>query len=328
MAQQTTTARAGDQEAGHAANWLRALRGVRGERRGEMRAGLLFIAPALIMFIVFNAYPLFRAIWMAFTDYRYLIPGHAPFIGFGNWNEMIHDPVFWQALRRSLEYFAIFTVITFVLAFVVAVLITEIRGNREASVYRALVYLPVVLPIAVAVLVWKQLLNHDFGYLDIFLKNVVHLPRTPDFIRDATWTVPVLAVIAAWRALGSNILLLLVGLYSINAELYEAAEIDGAGWWRRLFSITLPLMRPTFVIIFVLSAGVLGTVEESLVFFGVTDAGPQEGGRLIGRYAYEVAFLRGDLRWGYASAINLTVALISMLISLAIFRLLRTERTS
>jgi multiple sugar transport system permease protein len=325
MAHEATT-RAGERDTSQAANWLRAARGLRGERRGELLAGLLFIGPALLLFIVFNAYPLFRAISMAFTDYRYLIPGYAPFVGFGNWVEMAHDPVFWQALRRSLEYFAIFTALNFTLAFIVAVLITEIRGNREASLYRALVYLPVVLPIAVAVLVWKQLLNHDFGYLDIFLKNVLHLSHTPDFIRDARWTVPALAVIAAWRALGSNILLLLVGLYNINAELYEAAAIDGAGWWRRLFAITIPLMRPTFVIIFVLSAGVLGTVEESLVFFGVTDAGPEAAGRLIGRYAYEVAFLRGDLRWGYASAINLTIALISMLISMLIFRLLRSER--
>lgn len=326
MAGDATASRA--EEASHGANWLRAVRGLRTERGGEFVAGLLFVGPAVLLWAVFNAYPLFRAISMAFTDYRYLIPGHAPFVGLGNWAEMANDRVFWAALGRSLWYFAIFSVLNLALAFVVAVLITEIRGNREASVYRALVYLPVVLPIAVAVLVWKQLLNHDFGYIDIFLKNVLQLRKTPDFIREAAWSVPVLATIAAWRALGSNILLLLVGLYNINTELYEAAAIDGAGWWKRLFRITVPLMRPSFVIVFVLSAGVLGTVEESLVFFGVTDAGPESAGRLIGRYAYEVAFLQGDLRWGYASAINLTVAIISMAISLAIFRVLRSERTS
>ncbi len=320
MAQETTGS--------SGANWLRALRGVRTERSGEVIAGVLFVGPAVLLWAVFNAYPLFRAISMAFTDYRYLIPNYAPFVGFDNWVEMASDDTFRAALARSLWYFAIFSVINLVVAFIVAVLITEIRGPRESGLYRALVYLPVVLPIAVAVLVWKQLLNHDFGYVDIFLKNALRLPKTPDFIREAVWTVPVLATIAAWRSLGSNILLLLVGLYNINTELYEAAAIDGAGWWRRLFKITIPLMRPSFVIVFVLSAGVLGTVEESLVFFGVSDAGPEAAGRLIGRYAYELAFLQGDLRWGYASAINLTVAIISMLLSLLIFRLLRSERTS
>jgi multiple sugar transport system permease protein len=138
--------------------------------------------------------------------------------------------------------------------------------------------------------------------------------------------VPVLATIAAWKVIGSNVLLLLVGLYNINGELYEAASIDGAGWWRRLFSITIPLLTPTFVLIFVLAAGVLGAAEESLIFFGLTDAGPEGAGRLVGRYAYEVAFLLGDLRWGYAAAMNLTVGLISMLISVVIFRTLRSGR--
>ena len=127
--------------------------------------------------------------------------------------------------------------------------------------------------------------------------------------------------------MGTNVLLLLVGLYNINQELYEAAAIDGAGWWRRLFHITIPLLRPTFTIIFVLAAGVLGGgVEESLVFFGVTDAGPEGAGRVIGRYAYEIAFREGDLRWGYAAAMNLTVGLMSMAISAVAFRALRSGR--
>jgi ABC-type sugar transport system permease subunit len=136
----------------------------------------------------------------------------------------------------------------------------------------------------------------------------------------------VLAIVSAWKTVGSNVLLLLVGLYSINTELYEAAAIDGAGWWRRLFAITIPLLAPTFTLIFVLAAGVLGTAEESLIFFGVNDAGPEGAGRLVGRYAYEIAFLQGDLRWGYAAAINLTVGLLSMVISAVIFRALRSGR--
>src|SRR5438128_1100830 len=146
-------------------------------------------------------------------------------------------------------------------------------------------------------------------------------------LRTAKWAIPVLAIVAAWKTMGTNVLLLLVGLYNINQELYEAASIDGAGWWRRLFHITIPLLRPTFTIIFVLAAGVLGGgVEESLVFFGVTDAGPEGAGRVIGRYAYEVAFREGDLRWGYAAAMNLTVGLMSMPISAGVFRALRSGR--
>jgi multiple sugar transport system permease protein len=314
------------QERGHVGNWWRALRQVRRERRGQALAGYLFIAPAVTLYLVFNAYPLVRGLVIAFSDYRYLIPGYAPFNGLDNWQEMTQDPVFWAALRRSLEYMAIYVGVGFVLAFFVAVLITEIRGTREAGLYRAIAYLPVVLPIAIAVLAWRQLANQDFGYIDQVVSNILHLGRAPDFTHDPNWIVPLLATIAIWRTGGSSVMLLLVGLYSIRTELYEAAQLDGAGWWRRLFSITIPLLRPSFAVIFVLGAGVLGAVEESLIYFGVTEAGPGAEGRLLGRYAYETAFLMGDLRWGYAAAMNLTAGVISMLISLVIFKVLNTER--
>ena len=315
-----------DDEPNQAAAWWQALRQLRSESWGEAVAGYLFVGPAVLLFTIFNAYPVIRGLTIAFSDYRYLVPDHQPFNGVANWIEMANDPVFWESLLRSYQYTIIYMFLNFVLAFLVAVLISQVHSPHEASAYRVIAYLPVVLPIAVALLVWKQLLSPEFGYINYFLKDVLGWSSAPDFLRDATWTVPVLATIAAWKAVGQNVLLLLVGLYNVNSKLYEAAAIDGAGWWRRLFSITIPLLRPTFTIIFVLAAGVLGTAEESLVFFGVTDAGPEGAGRLIGRYAYEVAFLQGDMRWGYAAAMNLTVGIMSMIISAIVFRALRSGR--
>jgi multiple sugar transport system permease protein len=309
----------------NASAWWQALRGLRQESWGEAVAGYLFIGPAVLLYLVFNAYPIIRGLVIAFSDYRYLIPDHAPFNDVQNWVQMFADKVFWESLGRSFQYTGYYFVLNFALAFLVAVLISQIHAPRESGVYRVISYLPVVLPVAIALLVWKQLLSPEFGYISYTIKQVFG-SSGPDLLRDATYTVPVLATIAAWKAMGSNVLLLLVGLYNINSELYEAAAIDGAGWWRRLYSISVPLLLPTFTIIFVLAAGVLGEAEASLVFFGLTDAGPEGAGRLIGRYAYEVAFLQGDLRWGYAAAINLTVGLISMVISGAIFRALRSGR--
>src|SRR5438445_1487495 len=307
MAQQHT------QERSNGAAWLQAIRGLRQEAWGDAPAGYLFIGPAVLLFLIFNVYPVLRGVTIAFSDFRYLIPDHAPFNGVDNWVEMAGDKDFFASLGRSLEYTALYVVLNFGAAFLAAVLISQVHQQREASVYRVIAYLPVVLPIAIAMLVWRQLLNPEFGYAAYAMKQILG-SNAPDLLRDAKWIVPVLAIAAAWKTMGTNVLLLLVGLYNINQELYEAASIDGAGWWRRLFSITIPLLRSTFTIIFVLAAGVLGATEESLVFFGVTDRGPQDGGLLIGRYAYEVAFRLGDLRWGYAAAMNLTVGLISMAI--------------
>src|ERR1700716_52754 len=323
----TTEAATARGERGQIGNWWHALRQLRHERGGQLLAGYLFVGPAVALYFVFNAYPLLRGLVIAFSDYRYLVPGYAPFNGLDNWREMAADALFWQSLGRSLEYMLIYVGLGFVLAFFVAVLITEIRGSREAGLYRAIVYLPVVLPIAISVLAWKQLANQDFGYIDYLLRKVLRLPGAPDFTHDPVWIVPLLSTIAVWRAAGSSILLLLVGLYNIRTDLYEAAELDGAGWWRRLVSITIPLLRPSFAVIFVLGAGVLGAVEESLIYFGVSEAGPGAAGRLIGRYAYETAFLMGDLRWGYAASMNLTIGVISMIVSAIVFRVLRTEST-
>jgi ABC-type sugar transport system permease subunit len=301
------------------------VRALRQEAWGDALAGYLFIGPAVLLFFVFNAYPVLRGLLIAFSDYRYLIPDHAPFNGVDNWLEMVADPDFTASLGRSLEYTAIYVVLNFGAALVAAVLISQVQHQREASVYRVIAYLPVVLPIAIAMLVWRQLLNPEFGFAAYGLKQLLG-SNAPDFLRDPKWIVPVLATAAAWKTMGTNVLLILVGLYNINQELYEAASIDGAGWWRRLFAITLPLLRPTFTIIFVLAAGVLGDVEQSLVFFGGTDRGPENSGLLIGRYAYETAFRLGDLRWGYAAAMNLTVGLISMALSAFVFRALRSGR--
>lgn len=316
---------AGEQSSGNVANWLRALRQARQESWGDL-SGYLFIGPAVIVYLVFNAYPLIRGLIIAFSDYRYLLPDHSPFNGIDNWQEMFGDKVFWESLNRSFYYALLYVLLNFTIAFFVAILISQIKGARESSAYRVIAYLPVVLPIVIALLVWKQIFSPEFGYISFFLKQVLKLPNAPDFLREAAWSIPVLAIVAAWKAVGSNVLLMLVGLYNINTELYEAASIDGAGWWRRLFSITIPLLAPTFTLIFVLAAGVLGEAEASLIFFGLNDAGPEGAGRLVGRYAYELAFLQGDLRWGYAAAMNLTVGLISMLISVLIFRALRSGR--
>lgn len=310
----------------NAAEWWAALRGVRQEAWGEALAGYLFVGPAVLLYLVFNAYPILRGLTIAFSDYRYLIPGHAPFNGVDNWVQMVNDRVFWESLARSFEYTLVYFVLNFGLAFLVAVLISQIHQPREAGAYRVIAYLPYVLPVAIALLVWRQLLSPEFGYVNYVLRTVLGFKDAPDFVRDPNWIVPSLAIMAAWKAMGSNVLLLLVGLYNVNSELYEAAAIDGAGWWRRLFHITVPMLLPTFTVIFVLAAGVLGAAEESLVFFGLTDAGTEGAGRLVGRYAYEVAFLQGDLRWGYAAAINLTVGIISMAVSALVFRAMRSGR--
>ncbi len=305
--------------------WQAARRGWR-SRWGMAMLGYLFILPAMALYLTFSAYPLVRGVMIAFSDYRFLIPNHQPFNGINNFVEMWNDRVFWESFRRSLHYTVIYTPLNVGLGLLIALLISKIRHPLESAVYRVIAYLPVVLPIAVALLLWKQLLHPQFGYINYFLREYMGIARPPAWLADPYWVVPTMAVAAVWKHVGQNILLFLIGLYNINTEYYEAAAIDGAGQWRQFTDITLPLLRPTFTIVLVLTAGVLGTAEESLILFGVTQAGPENAGMLVGRYAYEIAFFVGERRWGYAAAINLAMGLVSMMLAAIVFRLARGER--
>jgi len=289
--------------------------------------GYLFILPAMALYLTFSAYPLVRGLMIAFSDYRYLIPGHSPFNGIDNFVQMVGDRMFWESFQRSLYYTLIYTPLNIGLGLLVALLISKVFNPWEAALYRVIAYLPVVLPIAVALLLWKQLLHPQFGYINYFLRDIIGIANPPAWIADKDWVVPTMAVAAVWKHVGQNILLFLIGLYNINTEYYEAASIDGANSWEKFRFITMPLLRPTLTVVLVLAAGVIGTAEESLILFGTFQAGPENAGMLVGRYAYEIAFMIGDRRWGYAAAINLTMGVLSMLMAALVFRLARSERT-
>jgi multiple sugar transport system permease protein len=291
---------------------------------GDALMGYGFIAPAVGLYLLFQGYPIVRGLMIAFSDYRFLIPDHQPFNGVNNWFEMWRDTTFWAAMNRAFQYTGYYMVGLLILGLLGAVLISSFPSQKEAGVYRVIAYMPVVLPIAVALLLWRQLLNNQFGYVNYLLRDVLGLPA-PNWLGDAAWVIPTLAIAAVWKQMGQTILLFLIGIYGINRELYEAAAIDGAGAWRRFTSITLPLLRPSFVLVLVLSAGVLGTAEESLIFFP-NENGPRAAAQIIGRYSYDVAFKLGDMRWGYAAAMSLTVGIISMVVSAIVFRVLRSER--
>jgi ABC-type sugar transport system permease subunit len=306
-------------------SWRRALGSARREAWGDPW-GYAFIAPALVLFVVFGAWPVLRGLSMAFTDYRFLLADHAPFVGLQNFVEMSGDEEYTAGLGRSLLFSAIYAPANVLVSLFLATFIAQVRHARAASVYRVLVYLPVVLPISVAMLLWKELGDSQFGYVNYFLHDVLGLGIKPAWFSDPPLVIPTMAVAAIWKTLGANTLLFLIGLYNINAEIYEAASMDGAGPFQQWRWITVPLIKPTLTLVLVLITGVLswaGTQEALILFNG---GGPQEAGQTVGVYSYLVAFRVGDLRWGYAAAMNLSVGILAMIVAAIVFRTLRSER--
>jgi multiple sugar transport system permease protein len=181
------------------------------------------------------------------------------------------------------------------------------------------VYLPTILPIAVTLLMFRQLYNFKFGFFNNVLMSM-GVASPPNWLGDVPTALPALVLADLWRSFGFPTLLFLIGIYNISQELYEAASIDGASWWDQVTRITLPLLKPTFALVIALNVGVIGATESMLV---LTNGGPQASTQTLGLYVYQVAFQFGDLRLGYAAAISLLVGLFSAIITFVSFRLLR-----
>ncbi|MGH2458075.1 MAG: carbohydrate ABC transporter permease [Chloroflexota bacterium] len=299
--------------------FVKEARGLRREAWGNP-LGYLFIAPAIALYLVFNFWVLIRGFLMAFTNYRFLVPNsNWAWNGLRNYQLMLRDHFFGDSLIVSVKYVIMILPTMIVIALVVALLIHH--APRGAGFFRWLVYLPVILPISVSMLLWQQMYNSQYGYIDAMLRGFGYA-NPPDWLADPHTALASIAVASVWRSFGFSTLLFLVGLYGIARDLYEAASIDGAGGLQQLWHITLPLLRPTFALVLILQIGLLYGTQEVLL---LTQGGPANSTETVGYYIYQVAFTEGDLRLGYAAAMSLVVGLVMAVFTLATLRFLRGE---
>lgn len=310
-----------------AVEFVRELMGLRQQSWGNLW-GYVFIAPAVILYLVFQAWPILRGLFMAFSDYRWLIPesqGWAGFNGVQNWVEMAGDPTFWTSFWISIRFSFMVIPLTLVLSLFTAVMISYVKNGVMAATYRVIAYMPVILPISIAMLVWAKLFDYQFGYLNVLLQGV-GIANPPNWLGSPKTALYAMVLPTVWSRFGSWTLLFLIGIYNINRELYEAARVDGANGWHQFRSITLPLLKPVFVLVLVLGANVIGATEESMILFDGTNGGPAQSALTTGVYLYRIAFIHGDMRMGYAATMSLFLGLVNVLITVVVFRSLRTER--
>ena len=306
----------------------RALLG-QGRRVGRVRinwVAYLLIAPALILWMIFNIYTMIRGITMAFQDYRFLYPETASllnsFNGIDNFAQMLDDRMLGASLIVSLKYTAFYLPIAVLVPVIVASLVAQVTSDKLASFLRVVIYMPAVLPIAAAMLVWKKLYDPQFGYLNVILGQIVGHKV------NILWLGPQLAlssiaIAAIWKGFGYNTLLFLIGIYGINRELYDAAAVDGCTGVKSWWYVTLPLLKPIFTLILVLNAGILGATVQAMI---MTGGGPGDRTLTTGLYLWRVAFQFGDMRMGYAASVSLVLGIISMTLSAVVFKVMRTER--
>jgi multiple sugar transport system permease protein len=284
------------------------------ERR-NLRWGLLFISPWLFGFITLGIFPILYTFYLSLTRYTGF---RAPvLIGFANYPAMWNDPDFWKSAYNTLYYTALAVPVGVVVAMLLALAMNQ--KVREVSIYRAIFYLPSILPVFAISFVFVVLLNPGYGLVNLLL-TTVGLP-SPNWLGDPAYTKLALVMIAQLGA-GQWALVFLAGLRGIPIELYESAEIDGAGAVRKFRSITLPLMTPVILydLIIGLSFGLQVFTSAYILTGGATrgGAGPDNSLLTYVFYLYQQAFQFGAM--GFAAAMSVVLFLTSVVLAMAVFR--------
>ncbi|GAA1701198.1 carbohydrate ABC transporter permease [Kribbella sp. NPDC056951] len=277
---------------------------------------MFFLAPATLGFVVFYIWPTLRGAYLSFTEYSLL---EAPkFNGLDNYERMIHDSFFWNALGVTLEYVVINIGVQTVLA--VAIAMVMYRLTRSITV-RAAILLPYLVANVVVALVWYWMLDFQVGIVN---QGLTWLGIDPiAFFGDSNWAIPTIAGINVWRHMGYTALLVFAGLQTIPSYVYEAAEVDGAGEMKTFWRITLPLLRPVLVMVLVVT--MIGSFQIFDTVAVTTQGGPINSTRVIYYYIFERAFTRFD--FGYASAMAMVLFAILAIVSLLQLRLLRAKES-
>jgi multiple sugar transport system permease protein len=264
------------------------------ERRRNLFKGLAFISPWIVGFLVFTAIPIGLSFYYSFCDYSLTRPSRGPlWIGLDNYNQMIHDTVFWKSLGNTLYYAVMALPAGMLVSLGLALMLnTNIRGQ---TVYRTVIFLPSLVPTIASAMIWLWMFNPGEGLFN-FLLNSAHLP-TPDWLGERL-AMASLAMMSVW-SVGNTVVIYLAGLQDVPRELLEAAEIDGAGPWRRLFAVTLPVLTP--VIFFNLIMAIIGTFSILIVPYIMTQGGPNKATYFYTMFNYDEAFRY--LHMGYAAAL-------------------------
>jgi multiple sugar transport system permease protein len=283
-------------------------------RMGQWQ-GLLYIAPAMALVIVFFVIPVLFTFWMSFHDWPLL--GQPSWIGLGNYVQMLSDNRFFASLRFTAYYTIITTIAIFAVAFPLAIFVE--RQRRGVGFYRTIFFMPVVVGLATASLLWVWLANVDSGLFGPAMRMLGQTGKKVNLLATFDSAFATIVVMVVWKVAGFTMIILLTGLQSIPTELSEAARIDGASRWQRFRRLTLPLMRRTIALALILS--VTGSVLAFDQFYIMTSGGPQNRMISVVYYIFNQSFVSFHL--GYGSALSIVLLAILIVLSFVQLRLLR-----
>ncbi|MEZ0068336.1 N-acetylglucosamine transport system permease protein [Streptacidiphilus sp. MAP12-20] len=296
-------------------------------QHGRFRIITLFLAGPLALYGVFVLSPFAQAFWLSLTSWSGYTAAQ-PFVGLANYKALMSDPAFWQALEHNGLLLAVVPVATIILGLFFAGVLNvgasagRVGGVRGSSVYQKLYFLPHVLPVVIVAVLWQFLYNPQLGLVNSGLDRLGLGSLKQTWLGDPAVALWSLAAIMLWTGTGFYVVLFSAAMQSIPRELYEAADLDGAGRLGTMWRITLPLLRETVQVSWIyLGIGAL----DAFALFQVLlpDGGPNDSTNVVSQYLYQTAFQNGQM--GYASAIGVVLCLLTLLLAGATFLLSRRE---
>lgn len=287
-------------------------------KRKETWIALAFISPWIIGFGVFMVYPLIASVYYSFCDYSVLRP--PVWVGMANYRDLANDTVFWKTLDNTGIY-AFFAII-FGTALSIGLALMLNAKIRFMTVYRTIFFIPSLVPTVALAVLWMWVFNSDYGVLNVALGWILaplHL-KAPDWLSDPNWSKPALILLTVWTS-GNAVVIYLAGLQDVPQPLYEAADLDGAGWWARTWNVTVPMLSP--VILFNTIVGMIGALQVFAVPYVMfpPGGGPARSTYFYTSYLFDNAFIFHKM--GMACAMGWIMFLIILALTLTALNLSR-----
>ncbi|KAF4408703.1 MULTISPECIES: carbohydrate ABC transporter permease [Streptomyces] len=286
-------------------------------RHREWIAAGLFLAPDAIGLLVFVAVPMLLSVVLSFFQVSGF--GSYEFIGLGNYERMLGDPLFWDSMQITGVYVLVLVPVLFAVSLGLGLLVKQKLPGM--GIFRTLFFLPYVISLVVVGLLWKFMLDEQVGVVNKALRGL-GLDGT-SWLGDPAVALYSIIAVFIWVMMGYYMIIFLAGLQEIPKEFYEAARIDGAGPWKQFRTITWPLLRPTsfFVLLMSTVAAITGGFE---LVFVLTEGGPANSTSLAIFYIYQQAFIFGE--YGYAAAMGTFLVLVMVVCSAVIFKVTKGGR--
>ena len=290
----------------------------RRNRLGDLTAAVVLVTPTLLVLGVFTIYPIVYSGYLSLLDWDGLSIERR-FVGWANYVQLWQSGELGNSIWVTIVYTAGVTAGGLAAGLAIALLLHRVL--RGATIYRAIYFLPVVTATVAVAVVWKLLLDPGAGYVNEVLRGLGMSP--PSWLRDPDWAMPAVIVVGIWKRIGFNVVVFLAGLQAIPRDVYEAAEVDGAGGWGLVRSITMPLIAPITLLLAIMSV-----IDSFLVFdqiFIMTGGGPVGSTETLGLLLYRHAFRYFDL--GSASAIGWVMLVLTASISMMQWRMYGSGRS-